>query len=58
VISFKPNGLARVVECFEHCAGGLKVDPPCWLPLLNASLDVPTKSGVINVFNISPKVIR
>jgi hypothetical protein len=36
-----------VVECFELHAGGLRVDPPSWLPLLCASIDVPTGLGAV-----------
>jgi len=40
-----PGRLARVVECLELYAGGLRVDPPSCLPLLHALLNVPTRSG-------------
>jgi hypothetical protein len=44
----KLDGLVQVVELFEHYARDLKVDPSGWLPLLHASHNDPTESGVIN----------
>jgi hypothetical protein len=42
-----PNGLAQVVECFKLHARGVGINILSWLPLLHASLDVPTKLGTV-----------
>lgn len=43
--------VSSVIEWFEPYAGGLWINPPGWLPLLNASLNVPIGLGDITSAN-------
>jgi hypothetical protein len=47
MILVQPSGLAQVVQCFELHAEDLGADHPSWIPFLPASLNVPTRSGII-----------